>query len=156
MRPFRRQGTMMPTTPCDLFRAVRYDDDRFGGPLVVSGKPTAEVLWPQWYDNDKRNADVEITMREDEKEPHVDELRGTSLFNRRGCFGHTYWQYFKIVKDTPIPDGIIVRFTDYNGRYRADHYQIEPKTRMTVEAYKGALDNFARAAVARSYELAHH
>ena len=34
------------------------------------------------------------------------------------------------------------------------HYQLEPRTRMMVQAFKGALDNMARAAVARQCALA--
>ncbi len=34
------------------------------------------------------------------------------------------------------------------------HYQLEPKTRMLVETFKGYLDNMARAAIARQVELA--
>lgn len=36
------------------------------------------------------------------------------------------------------------------------HYQIEVKMPMTVDAMKGLLDTFLRAAIVRNVELAHH
>ncbi len=40
-----------------------------------------------------------------------------------------------------------------HGKHRY-HYQLEPRIRMTVAAFKGALDNMARAAVAHQCEVA--
>ncbi len=44
--------------------------------------------------------------------------------------------------------------TKKSGTKTGCHYQIEPKNRMTVVAYKGALDNFARSAVVQAIALA--
>ena len=44
--------------------------------------------------------------------------------------------------------------TNKSGSKTGYHYQIEPKNRMTVVAYKGALDNFARSAVVQAIALA--
>lgn len=41
---------------------------------------------------------------------------------------------------------------DWNEAFAANHYQIEVAKPMFVDAYRGALDNFARAAVRQAYE----
>ncbi len=84
---------------------------------------------------------------------------GTSLFNVDGWFGFGHWKYFEIPNGTEYGDNLKIKKgrskrANKSGNRSGHHYQIEPKTRMTVQAYKGALDNFARAAVARSVELA--
>ena len=56
--------------------------------------------------------------------------------------------------NTTLPTAPATSPINKSGNRSGHHYQIEPKSRMTVQAYKGALDNFARAAVARSVELA--
>jgi hypothetical protein len=83
---------------------------------------------------------------------------GTSLFNVDGWFGFGYWKYFEIPGGTDYDVGLTIRKgrskrTNKSGNRTGHHYQIEPKNRMTVVAYEGALDNFARAAIARSVEL---
>ena len=42
----------------------------------------------------------------------------------------------------------------FNPKLKGFHYQIECKTRMTIPAMKGYLNNMARAAVVRQCELA--
>jgi hypothetical protein len=50
----------------------------------------------------------------------------------------------------------VVVYTGHNDTYDADHYQIEARTgRLSVEAYKGALDNLARNAVEKVYQDSH-
>jgi hypothetical protein len=81
------------------------------------------------------------------------------MFDVDGWFGFSHWKYFQVPKGTEYPDNLVIkrgrsRRTNKSGNRSGYHYQIEPKNRMTVMAYKGALDNFARSAVARSVELA--
>ena len=84
---------------------------------------------------------------------------GTSMFDVDGWFGFSHWKYFQVPKGTDYPDNLVIKRgrskrSNKSGNRSGYHYQIEPKNRMTVAAYKGALDNIARAAVARSVELA--
>ena len=60
---------------------------------------------------------------------------------------------------TAYPENLVVKRgrskrTDKPGTRNGDHYQSEPKNRMTVVAREGALDNFARSAVVQAIVLA--
>jgi hypothetical protein len=84
---------------------------------------------------------------------------GTSMFDVSGWFGLDSWEYFHVPKDTEYSEGLSIIQGKNNRRnrdktLRGRHYQIEPKNPMTVDAYKGALNNFARAAVAKQVENA--
>ena len=46
------------------------------------------------------------------------------------------------------------RSSPYNSKLTGLHYQLEPKYRMAVVAFQGALNNMARAAVVRQIALA--
>lgn len=81
------------------------------------------------------------------------------MFNVDGWFGFGHWQYFKVPDGTEYPENLVIKRgrskrTNKSGNRTGYHYQIEPKNRMTVAAYKGALDNFARNAVVQSIALA--
>jgi len=77
-------------------------------------------------------------------------LKGTSLFDREDVFSAKFCWSFAIPEGTDIPASIVVRHTGRNDRFQAEHYQIEPKAWiMRLDAYKGALDNFARSALVK-------
>jgi hypothetical protein len=62
---------------------------------------------------------------------------------------------FEIPEGTVVPASLVVRETGYNQRFKANHYQIECAAKsMPIDAFKGALDNLARNAIARSVERA--
>ncbi|MDD5364488.1 MAG: hypothetical protein PHR30_04050 [Gallionellaceae bacterium] len=89
----------------------------------------------------------------------VDAGGGTSMFDVLGWFGFANWGYCHVHKGTEYPDNLFIRRgrsvrTNKSGKHNGRHYQIEPVNRMTVEAYKGALDSFARSAVVLQIELA--
>jgi hypothetical protein len=145
----------MSKTEIDLFRSVRIEQFPDG---VFDGKdPAPGVLYPDFYDRDLgggnvRPADVQIKV-EDGVE-YVLAGGGTSLFDRPGVFTKEGWLSFEIPNGTIIPDSLIVKNDGWRKRFKATHYQIESRAgRMTKDAMKGALDNFARNAIVRAVEL---
>lgn len=139
----------MAKTTTNLYRAVF--NGTFDGPLVTDGEPQVGLLYPRW--------DVDVTVTVGDAVPMVETGGGTSLHNVEGWFGFAHCRYFYIPVDTPIPDSLKIKKgkskrTNKAGDRTGFHYQIEPLNRMTVDALKGALDNFARAAVVRQVELA--
>lgn len=154
----------MATTGVGLFRALRSDE--FPGEFHVDGVPAGGLLYPSFeaktYIDDKNEektgaADVVIQKNPETNEREVQPKGGTSLFDVVGWFGYEGWKYFEIPKNTEYPDSLVIQ-CGKKPRKRFDlkayHYQIEPRIPMTVDAFKGALDNFARSAVAKSVALA--
>lgn len=147
----------MATTDLALWRSVR--SEQFPDGTVVDGVPVAGVLYPDFYARDLpgggvRAPDVEVFCDANAVE-WVRSGGGTSLFDRAGVFRGRHWLSFAIPAETVIPDSLTVLRTHYNQRFQANHYQIECRAlTMRVDAFKGALDNFARNAIVRAVELA--
>jgi len=157
----------MPQTNTDLYRAIMHGSPK---PFDVDGEPVGGLLYPRFEDTtyiDRSGqertspADVAIKADPETKALEVQPGGGTSMFDVEGWFGYADWSYFGIPNGTEYPEGLFVkrgkkkrknRSGDRSGR----HYQIEPKNPMTVEAFKGALDNFARNAVVRQKALSEH
>lgn len=84
---------------------------------------------------------------------------GTSMHDVPGWFGYAEWSYFNVPKGTEYCDDVLFFKPDKNQKWnrsktvKGRHYTVRPKTRMTLDAYFGALDNLARAAIARSVAL---
>jgi hypothetical protein len=101
-------------------------------------------------------ADVDVvTGGKDGREVLANE-RGTSLHDVSGWFpSKEFW----IPNGTVYSDEIYIRkdakkkTSTYNSNVEGYHYQLEPRTRMTVAAFQGALNNMARAAVVRQCDL---
>lgn len=141
----------MATTATDLWRAGHKSE--FPGGLETEDGPVEGALYPDFADRElssgkTRKADVVIIKG------NVQPLGGTSLFDRDRFFKSKAWHYFMIPEGTEIDPRLVVRYTGYNDFFKADHYQIEPVKPIDVASYKGALDNFARAAYAKAYENA--
>ena len=111
--------------------------------------PAFETTWVQGRE---KVADVTVNPGDD-GEPAVETGGGTSLFDAR-VFKGKNWLYFEIPPGTDIPDSLNLNGPEYRSGYKANHYLIEPLNRMRVDAYKGALDNFARNAIVRACALA--
>jgi hypothetical protein len=146
-------------TDVTMFRAVRKEEYPNG--TVIEEKAVHGVLYPSFEKTpitsgprkgETREADVRKEI--DDKGVFVLPGGGTSLFDKPDVFGNKYWCRFDIPQGTTCDDSLVLAGPDWNPRYNANHYQIEPRIRMRLDAYTGALDNFARAAVARAYELA--
>jgi hypothetical protein len=150
----------MTTVQVTVWRSVRKEE--FPNGTIIDGAPADGVLHPtfvktlitggkrkgQW-----RDPDVRTFMSNDVL--HAQTGGGTSLFDKPGVFGTTYWHLFEIPKGTQIPDSLKFEGPDYNPVYDANHYQIESRaSTIRVDALKGALDNLARNAIVRKIELA--
>lgn len=147
----------MAETDVDLFRSVRKED--FPDGVIVDDKAVAGVLYPSFEDKQiivqgkAKTRYADIRPYQHAGQCVVDPGGGTSLFDKANVFGTKYWWNFKIPKGTVIPDSLKIPYTGDNAVYQAKHYQIEPAAlRMTVLAYKGALDNLARNAIVKSLE----
>jgi len=151
----------MPITENDLYRAII--NGSMDGPFVVDQKPVAGLLYPRFEDSSYIDAKgVEQTSRADVKylpnpDTGVSEVQpkgGTSMFDVSGWFGTGNWRYFHVPEGTQYHESLFIKRgksvrTNRSGTLKGRHYQIEPKLPMTVDAFKGALDNFARAAVVK-------
>lgn len=143
----------MATTSVNLYRSVRVEQFPDG---VLEGLDPAEgLLDPDFYPKDVGGGNIRAADVEMETIENVEWVKpggGTSLFDRPAVFTKPGWLSFEIPGATPIPESLVVVDTGYNKRFKANHHQIEPRTLMTKAAL-GALDNFARSAIARSVEL---
>lgn len=140
-----------------LWRGVHLDD--FPDGPVVNEHAVPGVLYPVFtqkvtgVDNKGfpkfKRAEVVI------KHGMVQKGGGTSLFNIPNFFKGSKWRYMRLPAGTDIDPNLVITGPDPRPTVAegADHYMIEVAKPMYVEQFKGALDNFARAAVARDYEL---
>lgn len=147
----------MTTTNVRLYRSVRKED--FENGPILEDAPAPGVLHPAFEDKqfiqETPDGPVKKTRPADTRPfpgndgvMMVAPFKGTSLFNKANVFPAKHWWSFVIPAGTDVPGSLVIRFTDYNVRYKADHYQIEPKAGiMRLDAYKGALDNLARNAL---------
>jgi hypothetical protein len=76
---------------------------------------------------------------------------GVSVSKARGGFGYKGWFYFLLPEGTAIPDSLDVKHTP--SRNDDGHYSIRCRILMRRDAYEGALDNLARAAIAKAVEI---
>ncbi len=146
----------MSQTDTDLFRSLRIEN--FPDGIFKDDEPMPGVLYPDFYERrvgEKiRKADVKIDVDKNGVE-WVSSGGGTSLFDKPNVFKSVGWLCFPIPIGTPVPESLIVVKQEFNKLFKATHYQIESRAKlMTKDAMQGALDNFARAALARSVELA--
>lgn len=137
----------MAKTPADLWRGVHTSDMNV---IETEKGPVDGVLYPTFsrkkIGKDKfREPDVTI------KDDAVQTGGGTSLFDKDRFFSGDKWNFFYIPQGTDIDPALRVTGPDWNGFFKANHYQIEAAKPISVDAYKGALDNFARAAWAKRY-----
>lgn len=104
-------------------------------------------------------ADVMLERSGDDAPWYVLSGGGTSMHDVPGWFGYSTWSYFSVPKGTEYCDNTLFIKRDSKKKWNRNkttsgrHYTIRPKTKMTLDAYFGALDNLARAAIARSVEL---
>jgi hypothetical protein len=152
----------MAKTECELYRSVM---DRSFKKIKTGVYPGDGVLDPRWepkeYFSKKLNrkvtskADVDIEMVDDG--PEVSSGGGVSLHNVPGWFpNNDFWipEGTEYSGELVIIKGSKEKISPYNPNLRSYHYQIEVRTRMTIQTMKGYLNNFARAAVVRQCALA--
>ena len=142
----------MVDTPVNLWRAR----PPHSAPVTSEGDSVG-VLYPDFEARDlpgggQRRPDVT------EIDGDVQTGGGTSLWNIEGALdvaGRDPWVYFPIPVGTPIPPSLNLHKSKKNRRTpsgrKGRHYQIEVDAPMTRQAYKDALDTYARAAFAKRY-----
>ena len=104
-----------------------------------------------------RRAEMTVFNLADSTE--VDTDGGTILFDVAGWFGHVGWRYFEVPEGTILPDNLRISrapamTSNRAGTLQGRRHAVVPATRMSLQAYHGALDNLARNAVVRKIELA--
>ena len=144
----------MSKCPADLWRAIHTSD--FPDGPVVDGEPAPGILYPTF---ERKQIGVLPNGKPKYRKPDVSIVDGlvqpgggTSLFDRKNVFKGKAWRYFHIPKDTLVDPNLAIVGPDYNEAFAANHYQIEPRKPLFTGVLKGALDNFARAALAKLYE----
>ena len=80
---------------------------------------------------------------------YVSASQGVSLNKSPGKFGYQLWYYFLLPEGTELPVSLDVVQTGSD----SNHYSLRCVNSMTKDAYEGALDNVARAAIAKAVEL---
>jgi hypothetical protein len=138
---------MFNKVPKSLWRGVIGDEYPSG--VIVGREPAEGILHPDFEENEHRKPDVKI------KNGMVQAGGGTSLFDKDKFFKSKKWQFFCIPEGTDIDGRLKLTGPVYNKRIDANHYQIEVDKPLYLDVYKGALDNLARASVAKLYEDAH-
>ena len=150
---------MAEKTDTDLFRSIHVSTPGYANGTVADGEPVLGVLYPDFHPRRISKTKVraaDLTTYDDGGVPMVRNDGGTSLFDKPYVLpgGSASWHSFKIPAKTVIPESLVVRFTNYNESFGANHYQIESKAgTMRQDAMKGALDNLARNAIVRLIEL---
>lgn len=146
----------MAKTTTDLYRSVM--DERFT--ISTCEYPGDGVLDPRWRETtyiDRKGvtrtsqADVVVTGT------HVETGGGTSLHDVQGWYS---------APDFWIPEGtefceaeIYIRqakkqsTSSYNRKLIGFHFQLEPKHKMPIVSFQGALNNMARAAIVRQIAI---
>jgi hypothetical protein len=134
--------------------------------FVVEEEAVLGLLYPRFQattfvDKNGRlqSSQADVTVYELPAGDEVASGGGTSMFSVDGWFGFADWKYFHVPEGTEYPASLFIKMGRSKRRIKAGdregfHHQIEPKNRMTVVAYKGALDNFARNAIVKQIALA--
>lgn len=158
----------MPTLPLDLHRACKKNRQSSHDLLqAFSESKGATLLYPDYDGFVRKDGSIrepDVTWHVDElgqawvsgihdidpknRRPSIDPNEGVSLSTAAGKFGFGFWYYFLLPKGTATPECFDIAQT---GRDEG-HYSIRLKNRMRKDAYEGALDAFARAALAKAVE----
>lgn len=139
-----------------LYRSVRKDEFP-NGVLTEDGEAMKGILHG---DIDPRVLIVRgiKTTRQDwmrDRNGYFKTGHGTSLWDKKGVFGFSHWQYFLLPEGTVIPDSLKLAKGNWSDKYQATHWQIEVANggELRADALRGALDNLARNCVVRAKEL---
>ena len=156
----------------DLYRAIHQDSPEAGkldslaagrsgatGNGLLHARVEGDVQTGSDGGQFVEGADVMLERSGDDRPWYVLTDGGTSMHDVPGWFGYSQWNYFSVPKGTEYCANTLYLKRDNKKKWNRTkkvsgrHYTIRPKTRMTLDAYFGALENLARAAIARSVEL---
>lgn len=134
-----------------LWRALRKESSGSGNPLY----PEFDVKVIKRRDGSVQRRLPDMETEDKDGETYVFPVigKGTSLFDKEGAFGNTFWVYFRIPKGTFIPEGLIITKDEFNSKYNATHYTISPNYRMTKSDFLRLLDDLRRNALEREKAL---
>lgn len=125
------------SVPKDLWRALKKKSGQNPfdfiekGFILSNGRP--------------RPADIKIERRNNEDWVCVkDRPRGLSTFDKKGVPPGNGWDYYKIPKDTKLPEGLAIVEDEYNTRFEATHYTIAPAYDMPLSQFKSRLLQLAK------------
>jgi hypothetical protein len=93
-----------------------------------------------------------VNERDSQNKPYISWKEGVSVSGSPGCFGYGSWFYFLLPEGTAIPGSLDVKHTP--STKDQTHHSIRCRNSMTIDAYQGALDTLARAAIAKAVERA--
>jgi len=98
-----------------------------------------------------RPADITIKNRRGVKWVCVkDRPRGVSTFDKKGLPKGKNWEYYKIPKDTRLPEGLAVVEDEYNARFGATHYTIAPVSDMPLAQFKELLERLMKILIKKA------
>ena len=139
------------------FAAVRVEDEE---------RPIEGILYPRieaetHFDSAGREwtRRAEMTVYCVEEDCMVQTDGSTVLFDVAGWFGYVGWRYFEPPEGTVLPDSLTIQRSarstfSRSGVLQGRRHMIVPVARLTLQAYRAALDNLARNAIVRQIELA--
>lgn len=140
----------------DLYRSVR-KDEFIDGVITSDGEAVPGLLHG---DIDSRTVVVRgnRAVRQDwrrDAQGYFKTGHGTSLWDKRGVFGHSNWHYFRLPEGAVVPASLKLAKGKWNDKYQATHWQIEVANggELRVDALRGALDSLARNCIVRANEL---
>jgi hypothetical protein len=124
------------------------DYDGSAAPSAPDEQAPVDILCPTMEADEHRDADVTY-----DKQGNVVPGGGTSLFDKDRFFAAKKWSYFYIPEETPYDPILTFTGPEWNKRFQANHYMIEPALGKALkpEIYRRALDRLATAALAKRY-----
>lgn len=162
----------MAQTEWELYRAIHSDSPEFAkldgvatgqdgatSDGLLHARTNGEVQVGEGGSQFIKAPDVALQRSADDAPWYVLKDGGTSMHDVPGWFGYTTWNYFYVPQGTEYCAETLFIKRDKKNKWnrtktvKGRHYTIRPKIRMRLDAYLGALDNLARAAIVRSVEL---
>jgi hypothetical protein len=150
---------MMAELGIDLYRALKsssIDKKRENRDAAFESTGGIGSLHPNAGDvtTYKDDGDVEwvrgVNDRDASDSLFVSKEEGVSTSATLGVFAFQGWCYFLLPKTTEMPAGLDALKTPTDKD--PEHHSIRCLNSMTLQAFKGALDNFSRAAIAKAVE----
>ena len=128
------QGSLFP----DYVGFTR-KDGTVRAPDVTTFEDRAGTVWVRGVEDRDAQNRAEVSWKE-----------GVSVSSAPGGFGYSGWFYFLVPEGTSVPASLDVKSTP--SRSDSGHHSIRCRTLMRLDAYEGALNSLARAALAKAVE----